>query len=93
MMLCNVLQTVAGHNADSITRKTDLLIIGANSDPNHKSGKITKAEEYIVKGFPIKIITEAEFLQLLNNQSDCLVTNRSLSLSVLCGVPVCHPAG
>ena len=65
MDLHDAMQCIAdcgGHNADSITRKTDLLIIGANSDPNHKSGKITKAEEYIVKGFPIKIITEAEFL-------------------------------
>ena len=81
MDLHDAMQCIAdcgGHNADSITRKTDLLIIGANSDPNHKSGKITKAEEYIVKGFPIKIITEAEFLQLLNNQSDCL-DNKPLS--------------
>ena len=54
MDLHDAMQCIAdcgGHNADSITRKTDLLIIGANSDPNHKSGKITKAEEYIVKGF------------------------------------------
>ena len=55
-----------------------MLIVGANSDSKHKSGKITKAEEYIVKGFPIKIITEADFLQLLNNQSDCS-DNNSLS--------------
>ena len=81
MDLHDAMQCIAdcgGHNADNITRKTDLLIVGANSDSKHKSGKITKAEEYIVKGFPIKIITEADFLQLLNNQSDCS-DNNSLS--------------
>ena len=55
-----------GHNADKVTKKTDLLIIGDGSDPTHKSGKVTKAEEYIAKGQPIRIVNETEFLALLH---------------------------
>lgn len=55
-----------GHNADNVTKKTDLLIIGDGSDPTHKSGKITRAEEYIAKGQAIRIVNETEFLALLH---------------------------
>lgn len=55
-----------GHNADNVTKKTDLLIIGDGSDPTHKSGKVTRAEEYIAKGQQIRIVNETEFLALLH---------------------------
>lgn len=54
-----------GINADNITRKTDLLIVGEDLAPEKKTGKIKKAEEYIAKGFPIRIITESELLKML----------------------------
>ena len=59
-----------GHNADNVTRKTDLLIIGSGSDPEKKSGKVKKAEEYIAKGLPIRIITEEQFVAMLDTSSE-----------------------
>lgn len=59
-----------GHNADNVTRKTDLLIVGSGSDPEKKSGKVKKAEEYIAKGLPVRIITEEQFLNMLDETAD-----------------------
>lgn len=59
-----------GHNADNVTRKTDLLIVGSGSDPEKKSGKVKKAEEYIAKGLPIRIITEEQFVDMLDASSE-----------------------
>lgn len=59
-----------GHNADNVTRKTDLLIVGSGSDPEKKSIKVKKAEEYIAKGLPIRIITEEQFLAMLDVSSE-----------------------
>ena len=53
-----------GKNADNVTKKTDLLIVGGGSPREKKSGKVRKAEEYIEKGIPIQIISEEEFLQM-----------------------------
>ena len=53
-----------GKNADNVTKKTDLLIVGGGSPKEKKSGKVRKAEEYIEKGIPIQIISEEEFLQM-----------------------------
>ena len=53
-----------GKNADNVTKKTNLLIVGGGSPREKKSGKVRKAEEYIEKGIPIQIISEEEFLQM-----------------------------
>ena len=53
-----------GKNADNVTKKTDLLIVGGGSPRETKNGKVRKAEEYIEKGIPIQIISEEEFLQM-----------------------------
>ena len=53
-----------GKNADNVTKKTDFLIVGGGSPSEKKSGKVRKAEEYIEKGIPIRIISEEEFLQM-----------------------------
>lgn len=53
-----------GKNADNVTKKTDILIVGGGSPKDKKSGKVRKAEEYIEKGIPIRIISEEEFLQM-----------------------------
>lgn len=55
-----------GHNADKVTKKTDLLIIGDGSDPTHKSQNTTRAEKYIAEGQQIRIVNETEFLELLH---------------------------
>lgn len=67
-----------GHNADNVTRKTDLLIVGSGSDPEKKSGKVKKAEEYIAKGLPIRIITEEQFLAMLDVSSEPPVNSESM---------------
>lgn len=54
-----------GLNADNVTKKTDLLIVGGGSSPARKSGKVTKAEDYIERGIPIRILTEEEFEKML----------------------------
>ena len=54
-----------GLNADNVTKKTDLLIVGGGSSPARKSGKMKKAEDYIERGIPIRILTEEEFEKLL----------------------------
>ena len=55
--------------ADSITRKTDYLVIGNECYREYVSGlcssKITKANEYIAKGIDISLISETEFLALI----------------------------
>lgn len=58
-----------GHPADGVTKKTTMLIVGGASDPEKKSGKLKKAEEYIAKGQSIRILSEEEFLSLLNQES------------------------
>lgn len=55
-----------GHNADNVTKKTDLLIIGDGSNPLHKSQNTTRAEKYITEGQLIRIVNETEFLALLH---------------------------
>lgn len=54
-----------GRNADNVTKKTDLLIVGGGSPAGKKSGKVKKAEEYIEKGIPIRIISEEEFEKMV----------------------------
>ena len=54
-----------GLNADNVTKKTDLLIVGGGSSPARKSGKVKKAEDYIERGIPIRILTEEEFEKML----------------------------
>ncbi len=55
-----------GHVADNVTKKTDILVIGADADPEKKSGKQKKAEAYLAAGQSIRILTEPDFLTLLD---------------------------
>ena len=56
--------------ADNVTRKTDILVTGdlPNEDrgANHQTGKARKAQQLIEKGKAIRIMTEEEFLRLLD---------------------------
>lgn len=62
---------LGGNVGNSITKKTDFLILGCNdfclSIKNGKSSKQKKAEEYILKGFDIKIIDEQLFYSMLED--------------------------
>lgn len=58
-----------GYCADNVTKKVNILIVGGASDPEKKSGKLKKAEEYIAKGQDLRILREDEFLALLHQES------------------------
>lgn len=63
-----LIANIGGTLADSVTRKTNILIIGNEQGKGVKGGKSNKqkkAEELIEKGFPIKIVTEQEFYTLI----------------------------
>ncbi len=68
----NAMQAIADHGgypADGVTKKTTMLIVGGASDPEKKSGKLKKAEEYISKGQNLRILSEEQFLSLLQQES------------------------
>jgi len=55
--------------ADGVTKHTTLLVVGDQDirvlNGHEKSSKHRKAEELIVKGFPIRILTESDFLSMV----------------------------
>lgn len=55
---------IGGKVADNITKKTNVLILGS-SDSKLKSSKQKKAEEYILKGQDLEIITEDIFYEIM----------------------------
>lgn len=55
----------------SVSKKTDFLVMGNKQDTSlfvngEKSSKTTKAEILIAEGYPIKIISEDEFLEMID---------------------------
>lgn len=62
---------IGGICGDNLTKETNFLIVGeqdySRTVQNGKSRKILKAEEYILKGFDIKIIPEYLFYELIEN--------------------------
>lgn len=68
----NAMQIVAncgGTNANSVTRNTNFLVIGneefAASVKNGKTTKMKKAEDLILKGYDIQIVSEDVFLSTI----------------------------
>lgn len=62
---------VGGINGDSVTKKTDYLIVGDYQNQRVKDGKsskLKKAESMILNGSNIAIISEDDFFDLLNNK-------------------------
>ncbi|MGN0482809.1 MAG: exonuclease domain-containing protein [Lachnospiraceae bacterium] len=87
------MQIVADHggiNADSVTQKTNFLVLGCNDYcsliKDGKSNKQKKAESLKLKGNDIEIITEDVFLDMLSdtstndNLSECNMLSESLQL-------------
>ena len=62
-----IILDLGGQCENNVTRKTDYLIVSADSDPNKKSGKQKKAEEYKAKGQGIEIISESAFYDMIND--------------------------
>lgn len=64
-----IIANLGGINADTVTKKTNYLILGNNdyctSIKNGKSNKHKKAEEYLLKGQDIQIIPESVFYDML----------------------------
>lgn len=66
-----IIENIGGICASSISKKTDYLIIGNcdyfnSKSPDGKTNKRRKAEEYILQGCNISIISENEFYDLVN---------------------------
>lgn len=65
-----VIANIGGHNQDSITKKTNYLILGNNdyckTIKDGKSSKQKKAEAYKLKGQDIEIIPEDVFYELIH---------------------------
>ena len=62
---------VGGKCADNINKETNFLIMGKQDYSrikNKKSNKILKAEEYILKGQDIKVLSEDIFYELIQNE-------------------------
>lgn len=60
---------LGGRCADNVTKRTDFLIIGnteyCSNMKGEKTGKMKKAEEQILKGFDLTILSESAFFDLL----------------------------
>ena len=66
-----IIANLGGINADSVTKKTDFLILGNNDlwklIKDGKSSKQKKAEKLILKGKDLKIISENVFYDIIND--------------------------
>lgn len=59
---------VGGIAVDSVTKKTEILVLGSKEEcfgKGKKSSKILKAEKMMMDGHPIRILSEEELYQLL----------------------------
>lgn len=63
-----------GNTTDRITNACDFLILGAKGNPNYAQGKKgnkqLKAEQWATQGYPIKIISENQFVALLEESEE-----------------------
>lgn len=64
-----IVVNLGGNIANSITKKTNFLVIGseefASTVKDGKTNKMKKAEEYILKGTDISIVSENTFFDLI----------------------------
>ena len=77
MLRKDALQLVAnlgGKPMDSVTKETNLLVLGdidyKNSKGDKKSNKYKKAESLILKGADLKIISETAFLDMIDDEME-----------------------
>jgi DNA polymerase-3 subunit epsilon len=68
-----IVANLGGTNENSITKKTNYLVLGnydySNSIKDGKSSKHKKAEEYILKGQDLTIITENVFFDIIGDEN------------------------
>lgn len=64
-----IIVDMGGINKDNVTQDTNFLILGNDKyiDPNNKSAKLRKAEEYKLNGYDIQIISEQVFYDMLDD--------------------------
>ena len=63
-----IILDLGGKCENNVTKKTNYLIISADADPNKKSSKQKKAEDYKLKGQDIEIIPENVFYDMIREQ-------------------------
>jgi DNA polymerase-3 subunit epsilon len=68
--LMQMVMDIGGRTKDSLTRSTDFLVVGQQDfrivGEEGMSGKQKKAMEMIAKGAPLQVLSEAEFLMMIN---------------------------
>lgn len=64
--IAQLIVDLGGKCENNVTKKTNILIVSDNSDPNKKTGKLKKAEEYKLKGQDIEIISESVFYEMID---------------------------
>ena len=68
--LMQMVMDIGGRTKDSLTRSTDFLVVGQQDfrivGEEGTSGKQKKAMEMIAKGAPLQVLSEAEFLMMIN---------------------------
>jgi len=73
----NVVQRIGGYFQNSVSSKTDYLVLGKLTD-NKKSSKQTKAEDLLSKGEIIEIIGEEEFYKMVHIENTSFEINKSI---------------
>lgn len=63
-----IILDLGGKCENNVTKKTNYLIISADADPNKKSSKQKKAEDYKLKGQDIEIIPENVFYDMIREE-------------------------
>jgi len=62
------------HVDDSVTKSTSILVVGTQDTSKlagyDKSSKQRKTEDLIQKGFPIKILSERDFIEMCNSERE-----------------------
>ena len=75
-----MVKNLGGIPMDSVTKHTNLLVLGDldyKENKLHKSNKYKKAEELILKGCNLKIISESVFLDMIDDNIEFLYYRKS----------------
>lgn len=63
---------IGGNCGNAVTAETNFLIVGEQDYQKYgagfKSSKLKKAEKFLAEGRPIELLTESQFLEMINNE-------------------------